>query len=234
MSRAPAIAPAEMPSRRWSKPAAAASGEALHAFYERYRRRVFSLIARIVGRAGRRGAGAGGLPARLSRPRQVPRRRAALDLDVPAGGQRGAVVRDADAGAAEARSRRGRARWRCRPRTRRRPIRGCARGSQRGAAPSCRPAIARCSCCTTSRGLQHEEIAEILGCRVGHVEVAAAQGARQDARPAREVRREVLRRDEAVGAGRRRSVATRKAARVRAHVDGCDGLPPGARPTSRR
>ena len=46
---APQLPPLPATSRRWSNACRRGERAALHAFYERYRRRVFSLIARIVG-----------------------------------------------------------------------------------------------------------------------------------------------------------------------------------------
>jgi hypothetical protein len=40
----------------------------------------------------------------------------------------------------------------------------------------CHPVVARCSCCTISRGREHREIAEALGVSDGTSEVSVAQG----------------------------------------------------------
>ena len=82
-------------------------------------------------------------------------------------------------------------------------------------------------------GLQHEEIARDPRLPRRHVEVAAAQGARQDARAAR--RCAVSRCDVALlSALVDGDLPARKATRVRAHVDGLFELRAGRSPISRR
>ena len=107
------------------------------ALYHRFKRRVYALAVRIVGAGRRRGSRAGGLHPHLPRPDQVPRRRRAGDLDLPAGGERGAVApraprrRPPQPEAANARS------WRPRPaRSRCTATRCCAPGSN-GRSPAC-------------------------------------------------------------------------------------------------
>ena len=155
-----------MPSRRSVEACRRGEREAQHAFYEKYRRRVFSLIARIVGAQDAEELVAGGLLARLRGLEKFRGDAQLVDVDVSAGGQRRLVVRDA-------RRRRGRSAisartrsWRCRredapatdPRLRARLERALR------ALPA---AIARCWCCTTSRGCSTRRSRDILGCRVG-------------------------------------------------------------------
>ena len=124
-------------------------------------------------RPGRRGRGGpGGLHPHLPRAAEVPRRRGAVDLDLPAGGERGALAPDAARGraAADAGQRRRPDRQGHRGSAGggagARATRSCARGSS-GRWSSCRPATAPSSCSTTSRGSSTRRSPRSSSCHVG-------------------------------------------------------------------